>query len=159
MSSTAILIPWAVICATYLRLRKGVEEKGLQRAVEEDSKSGLPPYLAWYGLVCCTVLGMLRWDLSDWQLVIFQGFEVFTRFNKIWSQPGFYWGFTLAPFTVIAGFLGLVIFAFVRSGWTFSIPGYNRMDLHTGQAAIVPDEQVRQRPWWRRYLKKVLEFI
>lgn len=103
--------------------------------------------------------------------MIFQGFEVFTRFNKIWSQPGFYWGFTLAPFTVIAGFLGLVIFAFVRSGWTFSIPGYIRMDLHTGQAAIVRHlrainiardegiEEVSERPWWRRYLKKLLEFI
>jgi amino acid permease len=58
MSATAILIPWAVICATYLRLSKGVVEKGLQRAVEEEAKS-VQPYLAWYGLVTCTILGIL----------------------------------------------------------------------------------------------------
>jgi amino acid transporter len=59
MSATAILIPWGVICATYLRLSKGVVERGLQRAVEEKANS-FQPYLAWYGLICCTVLGIVR---------------------------------------------------------------------------------------------------
>ena len=58
MTSTGTLIPWAVICGTYLRLRKAISENHYEGAVPEEAKSPLQPYLAGYGLLWCILLGI-----------------------------------------------------------------------------------------------------
>jgi hypothetical protein len=56
MTTTAILIPWAAICASYIRFRSAVRVQRIGKVISEESKSVLQPYLAWYGLIWCTVL-------------------------------------------------------------------------------------------------------
>ena len=59
MTTTAILIPWAIICLTYLRLRKAVEVQELQALTVPEANSRFQPLLAIYGLSCCIFLGNL----------------------------------------------------------------------------------------------------
>jgi yeast amino acid transporter len=48
LSTTGLLINYAVICATYIRFRKACLAQGIKRV--EASVSPLQPVLAWYGL-------------------------------------------------------------------------------------------------------------
>ena len=48
LSTTGLLINYAVICATYIRFRKACLVQGIKRV--EAAVSPLQPVLAWYGL-------------------------------------------------------------------------------------------------------------
>ena len=53
MTSTACVISWAVICATYLRFYRAVRKQRLEKLMVTESQSRLQPYLAIYGLSIC----------------------------------------------------------------------------------------------------------
>jgi amino acid permease len=59
MTTTAILIPWAIICLTYLRLRKAVVVQKRQSVTVPEAKSRFQPWLAIYAFGCCAFLGIL----------------------------------------------------------------------------------------------------
>jgi amino acid permease len=44
------MVPWAVICATYLRFRQAVKRQRMTRAIPPKAVSPIQPYLAVYGL-------------------------------------------------------------------------------------------------------------
>lgn len=56
MTTTAILISWITVCATYLRLRSAVK---VQAFMVLDAVSPFQPLLAWYGLASSVVLGII----------------------------------------------------------------------------------------------------
>lgn len=53
MTTSAILVTWAIICATYIRYRKIVRREQLQEHTVEAANSPLQPYLSYYGLTFC----------------------------------------------------------------------------------------------------------
>jgi hypothetical protein len=91
-------------------------------------------------------------------LAIFAGFEGFTRGNVSWSYWVLDWGYTLAPFGVIAGFLMLLgLSRFVLGSEAFQVPLESKMDLKTQQArrlAPLPDSRFT----WRTALHRVLNY-
>lgn len=58
MTTIATLIPWAIICATYIRYRKIIQREELQENTVEAANSPLQPYLAYYGLAWCLFIGI-----------------------------------------------------------------------------------------------------
>jgi len=58
MTTVATLIPWAIICATYIRYRKIIQREELQESTVEAANSPLQPYLAYYGLTWCIFIGI-----------------------------------------------------------------------------------------------------
>ena len=55
--------------------------------------------------------------------------------NIVWSQWTLRYGYTFAPFGVIAGFVGLIVLSrFVIGSSAFEVPLENKMDLKTQRA-------------------------
>jgi hypothetical protein len=80
-------------------------------------------------------------------IVIFQGFEVFSRHNAIWAQVSTSWGFSMAPYLAI-GVLCLMAFAwitkryFTDGKWTLGTSRLGKVDLYNGVAPMIkPDEK------------------
>jgi len=163
---TCALVPWAVICATYLRFRIAVRKQHMQRAIPEKAISHYQPYLAIYGLSwsCLLSTSPLRFMYRKILiLVLFQGFEVFSRHNEIWAHLASSWGFTIAPWIAIAGVFVLV-FAWIAKRyktskqWSFEVPRAGRVDLHNGVAPLVkqdPEDENR----WKRALFRILNAL
>jgi hypothetical protein len=87
------------------------------------------------------------------------GFEAFLGpKNIVWSQWALAWGYTLAPFGVIAVFGGLVIMSrFVIGSSAFEVPPANKMDLKTQRArklTPLPSSKFT----WRTAVEKLLDF-
>jgi len=78
--------------------------------------------------------------------------------NRVWSQWSLEWGYTLAPFGVIAVFGGLIIVSrFVIGSSAFEVPLVNKMDLKTQRArklAPLPTSKFT----WRTAIDKALNF-
>ena len=55
-STTALIISWAIICMTYLRLRRAIKVRQLEHVTVREANSRFQPLLAIYGLSCCIFL-------------------------------------------------------------------------------------------------------
>jgi hypothetical protein len=84
-------------------------------------------------------------------VVIFQGFEVFSRHNAIWAYLSSSWGFSMAPYLAI-GVLCLMAFAwiakqyFTDKTWTWGTSRLRRVDLYNGVAPMIkPDEKPKNK--------------
>src|SRR5579862_5982450 len=92
-------------------------------------------------------------------LVLFQGYKVFTRGNDWWNQPGDSWGFQLAPFTVIAGFILIFIAVYTFGGkHMFHVPGLQAVDLANGRAPVLAESKETE-PKWKAIVGWVLNAI
>lgn len=86
------------------------------------------------------------------------GFKAFTRNNVLWSQPGYSWSLTLAPYA----FLGLFITLFLisrlidRQSWKFV--GLRKVDLMNGVAPKIKPRP-RESVWWKRELEAILDLL
>ena len=59
MTSVAGLLSWFGICYTYTRFYAGMKVQGIDRK-SLPFASPLQPFAAWYALVCCLVICLVR---------------------------------------------------------------------------------------------------
>jgi hypothetical protein len=96
-------------------------------------------------------------------LVIFQGFEVFSRSNPIWQNDPALWDFTIAPWVAIGCFTILVFSWLARRRlyqgvWSWDMKRLSQCRLHDGIAPFVePDDQPSNK--FMRALNAILNFI
>ena len=140
----------------------------MQRAIPDKAISRFQPYLAIYGLAWSSLLSISPLKIKNTGhiliiLVIFQGYEVFSRHNDIWAHLAASWGFTIAPWIAIA-VVCLLVFAWLVKGYkankqlSFEVPRAGRADLHNGVAPLVmldPEDKKR----WKRVLFRILNAI
>lgn len=92
-------------------------------------------------------------------VVLFQGFEAFTRKNAIWSQPDMAWGFTLAPFVFIGlTFLLMVLSRIIAGRWSWDTPSLMKVDLANGIAPMLKP-QPQQPSGWKRAISRILNAL
>ena len=147
-TTTAGLIGWAGICASYLRFRRAYQQQGLQHAIVPEARSPLQPWLAWYGMLWALFLSTLIRPIRSDILATFQGYLIFTRNSAYWSIVSTSWGFTLSPY-VLCGTFCLLILAwlvftrFKQGRWTWQVKALKRIDLTRGRAPkLVPPSEV-----------------
>lgn len=122
----------------------------MKRAIPPKAVSPFQPWLAIYGLAWSGTLSTPL-SLLELMIVIFQGFEVFSRHNAIWAELSTSWGFTMAPWLAI-GVLCFMVFAWIARGyytdrqWTWGTPRLGKVDLYNGVAPMVqPDEKSKNK--------------
>ena len=59
MTAIAGLLTWFGICVTYVRFHKGFKHQGLDRS-KLPYASALQPYAAWYGMITCAFICVVR---------------------------------------------------------------------------------------------------
>jgi len=123
----------------------------MRRAIPEKAVSPLQPYLAIYGLAWSVVL------------IIFQGYEVFSRNNDIWSFLASSWGFTIAPWLAIACFFILVLAWLTRGyvingNWTWDMTSLSQCRLYDGIAPKIEEDE-KPKSKFKKVLLAVLNFI
>lgn len=97
-------------------------------------------------------------------LVLFSGYEVFSRNNAIWNEVADSWGFTLGPWIAIFGVLFLVGVWLVKENyrrtdsWSWGVKSLGRMDLHNGIAPLI-EEDYEERSKYAIVGMKVLDAI
>lgn len=93
-------------------------------------------------------------------IVTLAGYKAFTRGAEFWALYSFAWGYSLATYAVLAGFLVLIGCKLVRSRivsgiWSWRIPLLVRIDLTTGATNMSPNPGPTAGPlekWWDRIL-------
>jgi amino acid permease len=160
---TCAAVSWAVICATYLRFHRIVQIQGMRGAIPPKALSPLQPYLAYYGLAWSILFGSQPSMLSSLTIVIFNGYEVFTRHNELWSQVSISWG----PFVsswVELGVLFLIFFGWLLHGyvvfghWSLRIPNLEDADIINGVALPLEDEN-DERGWPKKSISWILNNV
>ena len=91
--------------------------------------------------------------------MLFQGFKSFTRKPSYWSHADTSWGYALASYFVIGGFLllfGLSRFKLGKSAFQFT-----QLEAAGYMEGMAPGlkELPQERSGWRRALTSVLNFI
>jgi amino acid permease len=153
MTTTAILLSWITICATYLRLRSAVKVQFMVL----DAVSSFQPLLARYGLACSVVLGIP--SFVKLIVAVLQGYVSFTRHGPLWGQSMTSWGYTMAPFIVIIGFFFLLVWSIVLGGeWTWRMQAKDQLDLCNGSAPAML-EYPRKESLRNRTIRRILDFI
>lgn len=76
-------------------------------------------------------------------IVTLGGYKAFTRGAAFWDLYTFAWGYTLATYAVLAGFLVLIGWRLLQSRivsgyWSWGIPLLVRIDLTTGATSMSP---------------------
>lgn len=150
------VLPWAVICATYLRFRRAVRVHGMEDYIPQEARSPLQPYLAIYGLIMSSILSGTAITVYANLLVIFSGYAVFTRNNAIWSRINNDWGYSIGPWATLAAFCIILFILFARGGWSFGVPSLLNVDVHDGVSKVVADD-VRQRSKFEKRLIWLLD--
>lgn len=107
----------------------------------------------------CSLFGiLLNFSFCNLSLVVLVGFEAFSHHDTAWSLWVLNWGYTVAPFMVIAGFVGLIgLSRLVLGPSAFEVISKTRIDLKTGRApklAPLPDSKSN----WRTLVSKVLNY-
>jgi len=95
-----------------------------------------------------SLLGILPSLLARLTTAIFQGYQVFTRGNSVWSIEVVSWGSTVAPWVMIGVLsfvtLGWYVYDYAaRKEWSWGIPPLSRIDLYNGAA---PQLDKRKKP-------------
>jgi hypothetical protein len=81
-------------------------------------------------------------------IAIFSGFEAFTHGNVSWTEWVLNWGYTLAPFFVIAGFVLLFLMSrLVLGRAAFEVRRKTKMDLKTQRARKLAPLPVSKFTW------------
>jgi amino acid permease len=163
MSVTGCSIAWVGICSSYLRFRKIIHAQALNDNLVSASVSPLQPYLAWYGLFWSLLMG----NPSLYKLipVFLQGYLAFTRGNTYWNIVSSNWGYSLAPYSLVAGsiilFMGWAIKSYIFQGQLpWQVARVYRVDLFTGVAPS--DSFGMENPsklGWRRVVTSVLNAL
>jgi hypothetical protein len=106
MTTTAISIPCALLCLTYLVFSNNPR---IRSRVPWEAQSPLQPLLAMYGLVAYSFVGLtLVFSLLRCP-AIFEGYKAWLRTSSYWQNPDEYWWFTLSSWCVIGLFLILLL--------------------------------------------------
>lgn len=79
MTSIAGLMTWFGICVTYVRFHKGFKQQGFDRS-QLPYASKLQPYAAWYGIVACFVVCLVRAILPSIHFMIL----IIRRYTVLW---------------------------------------------------------------------------
>jgi len=83
--------------------------------------------------------------------------------SLFWAEYTYSWGFTLAPYVVLAAFSVLLVLWAVHARlrlykWTCEIQDLSEIDLTSGRAPkVMPDTTPQSQ--WRKDLTSVLNFI
>jgi hypothetical protein len=94
-------------------------------------------------------------------IVLFQGFKSFNRTSDYWSHQNLSWGFTLAGYSVIGGFIVLLFISRlspVAGPDAFRFPQLDVADYVAGMAPPAEDLP-REKSQWKRAYNAVLDFI
>ena len=116
MTAITSLITWICICYTYIRFYAGMKAQGIDRKTLPFA-SPLQPFLAWYALVWCLVICLVRVSVTIHlelnidqknihRITQFSGWTVFLRGN--WNTADF-----------ISNYLSLVMFSVLYVGAKF----------------------------------------
>ncbi|ODN72883.1 hypothetical protein L202_08306 [Cryptococcus amylolentus CBS 6039] len=135
ITALTYLLTWGALCFTYIRFYAALKSQGISR----DSlpwKSMFQPYLAWYGLLMCTII------------VLFSGFPVFMKGN--WNASDF-----------VADYISIPLFFIPIAGWKIykrtKMVKASEADLYTGR--LEADYEVPDKPpttWWGKFLDWLL---
>jgi hypothetical protein len=126
-TTTATLIPWVAICLSYIYFQKRLKLDFAHIKTEPKSQSWLQPYLAYYGLVESAFLGKAELLAHLTTVVGVQGVQSFSRGYSYWASAANSWGWSLAPWSVIAAFVLFVFFFSVAfRGNPFAFRGVGR---------------------------------
>jgi hypothetical protein len=128
-------------------------EAGLGNSCARKVSSSTCPCTLRNGLV-----NFIKFHLSQPFLtpVSFQGFEVFTRNNVIWSQLSSSWGYTLGPWIMIA-LIGILVFGWsIVRGW--AMPRLMQADLYNGMAPL-SGQTAKPRNTISRAIERILNTI
>ena len=89
-------------------------------------------------------------------VVIFQGYDVFTKGNAFWAIAAKPWSATLAPWTV----LGVVVILFAIGCWISGVKGpqLSRERLFNGAVSRSPNVTISE-PWIKRKVNRLLDNI
>jgi yeast amino acid transporter len=160
---TCAAISWAIICATYLRFRLAVEARGIKNAIPPKALSSLQPYLAWYGLAWSLLFSSWPLVLSSLTIVMFNGYEVFTRGNSLWSIVTTSWGYYLSSWVelgvLVIMFFGWLLYGYrVHGQWGLRIPNLERANVVTDIAPLLEPPSV-PKGWHRKFVSWVLNNI
>jgi anti-sigma factor RsiW len=88
-------------------------------------------------------------------VVIFQGYDVFSRGNEFWDIASKSWSATLAPWVWLGAFLILLAVGIWISGWKG--PHLTRESLFSGAVSRCPKR--RPETWTKRKVNRVLDSI
>ncbi|KAF8339069.1 amino acid transporter [Cantharellus anzutake] len=131
LAAVAGLVCWVILCLAYIRMYAGIKAQGYSRS-KLPYKSWPQPFLAWFGLVSCTVI------------VFFSGFQVFLKGN--FTASGF-----LSNYINVFVFTGLylLIKLYTRS-WQIFIPAdkidlseFHLLEVERAEAAVRHDDIMR----------------
>jgi hypothetical protein len=94
-------------------------------------------------------------------IVTLGGYKAFTRGAGFWNSYTFSWGYTLAPYAVMAVFITLIAarlvrFRLVGGFWSLRVPLLQRIDLCTGAVSVCQTPLVGL---WERHLDKILDAL
>jgi hypothetical protein len=101
--------------------------------------------------------------LSSLTVVIFNGYEVFTRHNQLWSHVTTSWGPYVSSWVEL-GVLVLMLFGWLLYGyvifgeWSLRIPNLQNADVMNGIAPLLEDDDFRRR-WLKRPVAWILNNI
>ena len=140
-----MLLSWAIICATYLRFCRAAAIQNAMDSVPQEARSPLQPYLAWYGLAMSSLFSFFHSFNHYLTLVIFQGFAVFTRNNRVWSIVSSDWGFEVVPWIMIGGILALFLGCLLHdylNGRSSKLISLRELDLSTASAPMQTDDEL-----------------
>jgi len=132
--------PWAIICITYLRFRRAMQEQA-KRQWLQNPISKYRPYTAIYGLTGAVFL------------ILFQGYDVFSRGNAVWALTSKPWSTTLAPWVTDGIFLILQALGIWISG--LKGPPLSQQMLFNGAVSRVGEETKPE----RRINRKLNRFL
>jgi amino acid permease len=138
------MFPWAVICATFFRFRRAAKKQLMIRAIPEAAVSPLQPYLAIYGLFWSSLISSFLKKLFL-IIVVFQGYEVFSRHNPFWHRVADSWGYTVAPWLALFG-IAMLVFVWLfkenykQAEWNWGVPRLRLVNFN-GVAPLVDKDE------------------
>ena len=89
-------------------------------------------------------------------IVVFQGYEVFSRHDPFWGTVADSWGYTIAPWLALLAIAMLVLAwlwkeNYKQAGWNWGVPGLRRVNFN-GVAPLVEEDEKDSNVFKRRWI-------
>src|SRR5271163_4903715 len=103
-------------------------------------------------------------QLTFLTLVLFNGYEVFTRHNPLWGFVNTSWGFYVSSWVelgiLILALLGWLVHGYVSSGkWGLRVPDPQNAEIVDGRAEDLEDVIPSRRNWFKKTVSWILNNI
>ena len=99
-------------------------------------------------------------------IVIFQGFDVFTRHNAIWEFLSLSWGYTIAPWIIIAtlfvlfaGWLTVLVYRYTRPDGKWEMLEVPTTEDVIAGISVIPERQLESADFYERWKDRVLNYL